>query len=82
MKESINTITLEDGIVYAVIEEIESKDTRYVFLSNIDDNEDFCIRKVIKEDNEEILVGLDNDEEFDLALMLFSKNHKEELEQL
>lgn len=79
MDETINAITLEDGIQYAIIEEEIINNTKYVFLSNIDDSEDFCIRKVINENNEDFLVGLDDDSEFDLALMHFAKNHREEI---
>ena len=82
MVETINVITLEDGIQYAVIDEISHDNKRYVYLTNVDDYEDFCIRKVILENNEEFVVGLDDDAEFDLALMLFAKNHKEEIGKL
>lgn len=79
MLEDVSVIKLEDGIEYAILEEIVYGDKKYVYLTNINDYEDFCIRKVIKEDNSEFLVGLDDDSEFDLALMLFAKNHKEEI---
>ena len=82
MVNNINVITLEDGIEYAIIEEIIHNDKKYVFLTNVNDYEDFCIRKVIVDENEEFLVGLDDDAEFDLALMLFAKNHKEEISKL
>lgn len=79
MVDNINVITLEDDIEYAIIEEIIHDDKKYVFLTNVNDYEDFCIRKVIIDGNEQFLVGLDDDVEFDLALMLFAKNHKEEI---
>lgn len=79
MEEAINVITLEDGIKYAVIDEIKYCDKKYVYLTNINDYEDFCIRKVIVENTQEFLLGLDDDKEFDLALTLFAKNHKEEM---
>lgn len=80
MEETVNVITLEDGIEYAIIDEIKADTIKYVYLSNINDDEDICIRKVIVENNEEILIGLDNDSELELALMLFAKKNKEELE--
>lgn len=79
MTEVTNIVTLEDGIEYAVIDEIEHNDKRYIYLVNINDYKDFCIRKIIIENNEQFIVGLDDDKEFDLALMLFTKNHKEEI---
>jgi len=82
MEKIFDVITLEDGIEYAIIEEIEANNNKYVYLSNVNDSEDFCIRKVIIEGNEEVLIGLEDEDEFDLALMLFAKNHKEELEKL
>lgn len=82
MEETIKAITLEDGIQYAIIDELIINDIKYVFLSNIDDSEDFCIRKVLKENEEEFLVGLEDDSEFDLALMHFAKNNKEEMNKI
>lgn len=82
MEKVINKVTLEDGIEYIIVDEINSDSVKYVFLSNIDDSDDFCIRKVVLENNEEILTGLNDDAEFDLALMLYAKNHQEELEKI
>lgn len=79
MTEAINVITLEDGIEYAIIDEIEHDNKKYVYLTNVNNYEDFCIRKVILENTQQFLVGLDDDKEFDLALTLFAKNHKEEM---
>lgn len=66
---------LEDGIEYAVIDEIEQGNITFVYLINVLDSIDFCIRKVDSEINDEVLVGLDSDEEFDLALNLFEEKH-------
>jgi len=79
MTEVTNVITLEDGIDYAVIDEIKHNENTYIYLTNINDYEDFCIRKILVENNEQFIVGLDDDKEFDLALMLFAKNHKDEI---
>lgn len=38
MEETVNVITLEDGIEYAIIDEIKADTIKYVYLSNI--NED------------------------------------------
>ena len=72
-------IILEDNIEYEIVEKIKYQEKEYIFLSNTEDPKDFCIRKVIVENEQKFLVGLDDDKEFDLALMLFAKNHKEEM---
>ena len=37
MEKVINVVTLEDGIEYAIIEEIVHDNKKYVFLTNIND---------------------------------------------
>ena len=56
------SVKLEDGIEYMVIDEIDNATTTYYFLANIDD--------------EEVLVGLDSDQEFDRAMLMFMKKNK------
>lgn len=75
MPKEIKTVTLEDNITYAIIDVIENNQQRYVYLTNIDDDTDFCIRKLVKEDNEELLIGLNNEEEFKTALAIFQNKH-------
>lgn len=77
MKE-VKCVKLEDGLDYMVIDEIDNEDVTYVYLANVLDEEDFCIRKVDNMKNGELLVGLDSDEEFDKALLIFTKKHKED----
>lgn len=69
-------IKLEDGLEYMVLDEIDSETNTYVYLSNIEDPEDFCIRKVENDKNEGLLVGLDSNEEFDKALLLYSEKNQ------
>lgn len=61
------TIVLEDNIEYIITDTINN----YLYLNNINDPKDFCIRKRIIEDNESYICGLDNEEEYDKALELF-----------
>ena len=75
-EDIIKGIKLEDGITYMVLDEIDNRDVTYVYLSNIEDEEDFCIRKVDNSKNSELLVGLDSDEEFDKALVLYTKKNQ------
>ncbi len=78
MEEEIEIVTLEDNQDYMVVDEIKNGTVMYVYLANVDDERNTCIRKVIVEDGEEILNGLDSSEELDKALLLFAKKHKEE----
>ncbi len=76
MKEKeCNVVTLENGIEYTEIDRINDDNKTYVILSNADNPKDFCIRKLIKENNEDYIVGLDNDEEFDRIYDIFSKKY-------
>ena len=67
MKE-VDVIRLEDGIEYAIIQKLEKDGNTYLYLTNVDDDKDFCIRKLIIQDGEEVIIGLDDDIEFDKAL--------------
>lgn len=73
--EEIKTVELEDGSTYIITDEIEVGEKKYLYLTNILDAEDFCIRKYIVESGEEYLSGLDNKQEFDLALKYFLEKH-------
>ena len=66
------TIFLEDGIEYIITDTINN----YLYLNNINDIKDFCIRKRIYEDNESYIVGLDNEEEYYKAIKLFEEKYK------
>ena len=70
------SVRLEDGIEYMVIDEIDNATTTYYYLAIIDDEEDFCIRKIEKENDDQLLVGLDSDQEFDRAMLMFMKKNK------
>ena len=72
-------IPLEDNENYAVIDKIETEGGFYVYLSNINDNEDICIRKEVTKQNaeneENYLVPLKDEGEVDHALnLLIEKN--------
>lgn len=76
MENNLDAIE-EDGITYVIVDTINIKDNDYVYLSEINNPKNFCIRKVVKENNEEYYDGLDNNNEFDLALLEFTKKHNE-----
>lgn len=79
MEEEVKVIELDDG-TYIVDDEITINNTKYVYLTNEQDIMDFYIQKVILKDNEEYLVSIDSDEEFDMAMQAFLNKHKQELE--
>ena len=60
---------LIDNKKYEVVMEKASGDTAYMYLSNLDDDNDNLIRKYTTVDQETIY-PLDNDEEFELAMSL------------
>ena len=57
-----------DGTDYFIAKEFVVKGTTYVHLINENDLLDMMYRKVIVENGEEFLVGLDSDSEFDLVV--------------
>ena len=56
-----------DGHDYIIAKRIEIAGTTYLYLVNEDDVMDFIIQKLIVEDGEEYIIGLDSDKEFDLV---------------
>ena len=48
---------------------------KYVFLSNLDNPEDFCIRKIIKGNNQEIIIRLDGKREFNKVFNIFKEEY-------
>lgn len=70
----LDAITLE-GKDFIIIDEIVIDNVKYVHLASAKDPKDFCIRKIIIREEEEILTGLDSDSEFDMALDAFVKKN-------
>lgn len=66
-----NVITLENNIDYVEVDKIEFDNNTYLFLSNEDNDKDFTIRRLIRENDGEYLQKLSNQEEFDRILKLF-----------
>lgn len=61
-----------DNKKYMVLNEINSDNETYIYLSNIKNPKDFVVRKLDKNDKE-VLINLDNEEEFNKAMDLFKK---------
>lgn len=72
----MESIVLEDGLEYAIVDEINYQDKHYVYLLNVNDNKDFCIRKSTNENGVEYAQGLDNKEEYETALNLYLNKNK------
>ena len=68
-------IKLEDGLTYYSNKEIKKDNVIYVYLTNVKDVTDFCIRKT--NESKEMLNPLDNEEEFNMALDLFKTSIEE-----
>ncbi len=62
-------VVLENGKKCIIIAEIFSDNTKYIYLTNIENSKDYTIRK---EENDS-LVGLDNEKEFLKAMNLLIK---------
>ncbi len=72
----VNVITLEDDLNYIIVDTLITKENKYLVLAQELDEENVCIRKIIKEDNKEFLIKLDSDEEFNEVLALFNDKHR------
>ena len=74
MDTNIETIILDDGIKYAIVEEIEVDNISYTMFANLNDETDICFRKKIEQDGSEYYVGLENKDELEKVIMHFTKN--------
>ena len=73
MSKELEYVELEDKENYVILKILEGTN-KYVYLANIKDASDLVIRKLIVIDEQEILSGLDTDQEFNEAMELFKKN--------
>lgn len=65
-----------DNKKYMVLNEIEDSGETYLYLTNVKNPKEFLIQKVDKNDND-YLINLDNEEEFNKALNLFNNSSSE-----
>lgn len=70
--DTIETITLNDGITYAIVDEKIYDGTKYVYLVDRNNELNFCIRKTEIENGKEYLINLDDRKEFELALNILA----------
>ena len=72
MEGQCKMIELEDNIKYFITKEIQDGSVVYVYLTNVNDVNDFCIRKT--NESREELKELDSVEEFKYALKVYQNN--------
>ena len=63
-----------DGHDYIITQKIEIAGTTYMYLVNEDDIMDSIIQKVVVEDGEEYIIGLDSEKKFDLVLAYIQRD--------
>ena len=73
----VNVVTLENNKDYIIIDTIEFNDNKYLFLSNKDDENDMCVRKIITKDRE-YLTKLESENELEEVLNIFTTKYKGE----
>ncbi len=73
---SVTKVELEDGILYTLVDEIENEGIVYYYLANEEESFNFQIRKIVKEESDELISGLESDEEFEKALTLYNNKHR------
>lgn len=66
-----------DGKKYILLDSIVDNENTYYYFSNIEDNHDFLILKDSLENNEEVLIGIADDMEYDRVLELFLRKHQD-----
>lgn len=70
-----NVITLGDNIEYTEIDRINYNKNTYSILSDLDNPDNFCIKKIVIENNCEYVVNIDTKDEFDNALKVFTDKY-------
>ncbi|MEG0026202.1 MAG: hypothetical protein RR703_02640 [Bacilli bacterium] len=71
----LSCVTLENGLLYGIVDTININNNCYVFLSNINDDKDFCIRQRVVLDQETFLIGLTGDNLFDDVMAAFKEKN-------
>jgi len=72
---NIESVNLH-GKIYLEIDRIVVSNKTFVYLVNKEDSEDFCIRKLKVLDGKIFYEGLKDSQEFDLAMMYFTRKHE------
>lgn len=70
-----HVIKLGDNIEYTEIDRVNYNHNTYVILSDLDNPNDFCVKKLINENNYEYIIELNNKEEFNNVLKIFTDKY-------
>lgn len=70
----MESIVLDDGIEYLILNSKMINGIKYTLFCNIADDTDLCFRKTVIENGENYFVGLDNEEELKKVLSAFTKD--------
>lgn len=71
----MKSIILDDGIEYIIYDTVTIEGIEYTLFVNINDETDICFRKTTTENGENYYVGLDDEKEFEKALLTFTKKN-------
>lgn len=71
----MESIILEDGIEYLIVDTKTIDDVEYTLFSNINDESDICFRKLVVQDGEKYFIGLDDEKEFEKVVLTFTKEY-------
>ena len=70
-----HVIKLGDNTEYTEIDRVNYNHNTYVILSDLDNPNDFCVKKIINENNYEYVVELNTKEEFNNVLKIFTDKY-------
>ncbi len=74
----VYTMNLENNQKYIILDTIVKNNNNYLIFVNDNNDKDLRVRKVIMENNQEMVVKLDSDEEVKDILNEFYNKHKGE----
>ena len=69
----IDSIVLDDGREYYIVDNVEVDNVIYTFFSDVLDEKEIKIRKIITDNNKEFYVGLDNPDELKKVIVAYNK---------
>ncbi len=70
----VETVFLEDNKEYAIIDTISIDGIKYIYLSEVENDQEFCIRKLSLDELD--ILGLDSEEEYNKALKAYAQKEK------
>lgn len=70
-----HVIKLGDNTEYTEIDRVNYNHNTYVILSDLDNPNDFCVKKLINENNYEYVIELNTKEEFNNVLKIFTDKY-------